>query len=103
MHHATATVAPAPQHMQALQRANQVRLARAELKRSVAEGRRTVRSIILDCPWEAASMTISELLLSQRRWGATRCSRFLAHNAIKETKTVGSLTDRQRVGLAAQI
>jgi len=87
--------------MQALRRANEVRLARAELKRSVAEGRRTVAAIILECPWEAASMTISELLLSQRRWGATRCSRFLANIGMTETKTVGSMTDRQRVALAA--
>ena len=36
---ATAT-APAPQHMRALAQANRVRLARAELKRQVAEGRR---------------------------------------------------------------
>ena len=38
MHDATATMAPArPQHMQALQRANEVRLARAELKRNVGD------------------------------------------------------------------
>ena len=37
MHDATATLAPAPQHMQALRKANVVRLARAELKRSVHE------------------------------------------------------------------
>jgi hypothetical protein len=103
MHDATATLAPAPQHMQALQRANEVRLARAALKRGVAEGRMTVATIILACPWEASSMPIGELLLSQRRWGATRCSRFLADLGITETKTVGSLTDRQRRMLAAMI
>jgi hypothetical protein len=103
MDDATATLAPAPQHMQALRRANEVRLARAELKRSVAEGRKTVGAIILDCPWEAASMTISELLLSQRRWGATRCSKFLQDIGITETKSVGSMTDRQRLALAAMI
>ncbi len=32
----TASAAQAPQHMQALARANRVRLARAELKRSIA-------------------------------------------------------------------
>ena len=35
---ATATMAPAPQHLQALERANAVRLARAELKRRIADG-----------------------------------------------------------------
>jgi hypothetical protein len=103
MHDATATIAPAPQHMQALQRANEVRLARAALKRRVADGRTTVGAVILDCPWEAASMTIAELLLSQRRWGATRCSRLLAESALTETKTVGSMTERQRRALVALI
>ena len=101
MHDATATMAPArPQHMQALQRANEVRLARAELKRQVGEGAATVEDIVLTCPWEAASMTIAELLTSQRRWGTTRCSKFLAGIGVPETKTVGSMTDRQRTLLA---
>jgi hypothetical protein len=103
MHDATAMIAPAPQHMQALQRANEVRLARAALKRSVTDGRTTVRAVILACPWEAASMTIVELLLSQRRWGSTRCSRFLADLGMTETKTVGSMTERQRRVLAAMV
>jgi hypothetical protein len=101
MHDATATIAPAPQHMQALRRANEVRLARAALKRRVAEGRTTVGAVILACPWEAASMTIAELLLSQRRWGATRCTRFLAETGMTETKTVGSMTERQRRALVS--
>ena len=104
MHDATATMAPArPQHMQALQRANEVRLARAELKRNVGEGAITVDEIILTCPWEAASMTIAELLTSQRRWGTTRCRKFLAGIGMPETKTVGSMTERQRTLLAAMI
>lgn len=101
MHDATATMAPAPpQHMQALQRANEVRLARAELKRRVGDGAATVQDIVRACPWEAASMTIAELLTSQRRWGTTRCSRFLAGIGMPETKTVGSMTERQRSLLA---
>lgn len=104
MHDATATMAPArPQHMQALQRANEVRLARAELKRRVGEGAVTVDEVILTCPWEAASMTIAELLTSQRRWGTTRCNKFLAGIGMPETKTVGSMTERQRSLLAALI
>jgi hypothetical protein len=103
MHDATATLAPAPQHMQALEKANVVRLARAELKRSVQDGTTTVGEVVLKCPWEAASMTIAELLLSQRRWGATRCSKFLTGIGMSETKTVGSMTDRQRRALAAMI
>ena len=46
-------------------------------------------------------MTIAELLQSQRRWGATRCSKLLASIGMGETKTVGSMTERQRLALVA--
>jgi len=104
MHDATTTMAPAPpQHMQALQRANEVRLARAELKRNIGLGTLSVAEVIRACPWEAASMTIAELLTSQRRWGATRANKFLSGIGMPETKTVGSMTERQRGLLAAMV
>lgn len=104
MHDASTTMAPAPpQHMQALQRANEVRLARAALKRNIGQGTLAVAEIIVTCPWEAASMTIAELLTSQRRWGTTRASKFLAGIGMPETKTVGSMTERQRNVLAAMV
>jgi hypothetical protein len=99
---ATAT-APAPQHMRALAQANRVRLARAELKRQVGEGECTVAEVVLECPWEAESMTIDDLLMSQRRWGRTRCKRFLSAIQISESKTIGSLTQRQRQELADRL
>jgi hypothetical protein len=89
--------------MRALAQANRVRLARAELKRQVAEGETTVAAIVLSCPWEAESMAIADLLLSQHRWGRTRCRRFLAAIPMTETKTVGSMTERQRHALAARL
>jgi hypothetical protein len=100
---ATATIAPGPQHMRALQRANEVRLARAELKRRITDGEIAAGEVILACPWEAASMTVADLLLSQRRWGHTRCRKFLAGEPMSETKTVGSMTDRQRRALHAML
>jgi hypothetical protein len=101
---AIATVAPAsPQHMRALERANQVRLARAELKRRVAQGEVDVAEVVLDCPWETESMAIGDLLMSQRRWGQTRCRKFLAQIPMSEKKTLGSMTDRQRRTLAASL
>ncbi len=96
-------IAAAPQHLRALQRANEVRLARAELKRRVADGELTASEVVLDAPWEAESMAIADLLMSQRRWGRTRCRRFLASVPLSETKTIGSLTERQRRAVAAQL
>jgi hypothetical protein len=103
MHEATATIAPAPQHMQALRRANEVRLARAELKRRVGDGTTPVKEVIVGIPWESVSMTVIELLLSQRRWGTTRCSKLLAQIQLPEYKTVGAMTERQRMALVAAI
>jgi hypothetical protein len=93
----------APQHMLALDRANRVRLARAELKREITDGSRTVADVILECPWESESMTIADLLMSQHRWGRTRCRRFLAQVPMLETKSIGSMTQRQREHLAARL
>jgi len=53
--------------MRALQRANQVRLARAALKHRVAVGEVEAADVILDCPWEVQSMAVADLLISQRR------------------------------------
>jgi hypothetical protein len=113
---ATATIAPAgrpsgvgepgvggPQYLRALDRANKVRLARADLKRRVATGKTGVAEVILQCPWEADSMSVADLLMSQRRWGASRCRKFLAQVPMSETKTVGTMTDRQRRTLAAML
>jgi len=91
---------PGPQHLQALQRANAVRLARAELKRRVALGEITAAQVIEQSPWEAESMTVSDLLTSQHRWGHTRCRRVLQAVPMSENKTIGSMTDRQRRALA---
>ena len=98
-----ASRAQAPQHMQALARANRVRLARAELKRSIARGETDPSQVVRDCPWETESMTIAELLTSQRRWGRTRARKFLLSLALNENKRLGTLTSRQRALLSAEL
>jgi hypothetical protein len=77
--------------------------ARAELKRRIATGEIDVAEVLLDCRWEADSMAIADLLISQRRWGQTRCRKFLAQLQISEKKTIGSMTDRQRQTLVAML
>ena len=92
-----------PQHMQALAQANRVRLARAALKRSIARGDVGVSEIVTECPWETESMTLAELLTSQRRWGRTRARKFLGALALAENKRIGTLTRRQRLLLASEL
>src|SRR3954469_8375488 len=101
--HAEARMSPGPQHLRALERANAVRLARADLKRRVAEGDISAAEVNLSSPWEAASMTVSDLLTSQKRWGSTRCRKFLQCVLIPENKTIGSMTQRQRLALAEML
>jgi hypothetical protein len=92
-----------PQRMRALERANEIRLARAELKRRIAEGDVSVVEVLLEVPDHAANWAVSDLLMSQRRWGQSRCRKFLWRNRINETKHVGALTERQRRMLADQL
>jgi len=100
---AQTTASAAPQHMRALARANRVRLARAELKRSVARGEVEAAEVIRKCPWETENMTLAELLTSQRRWGRTRARKFLLGLAMSENKRIGTLTQRQRALLSTEL
>ena len=88
------------QHLRALEYANRVRLARAGMKRRIAAGELSAAEVVLSCPWQAQSMSVSDLLMSQKRWGRTRCRRLLISLGIPENKRVGTLTERQRHALA---
>src|SRR5579862_8196663 len=99
----TATVSPAPQRLRALERANAVRLARAELKRRIAEGEAAAAEVILDPPEAALTWAIGELLMRQRRWGTTRCRKFLARHHISLSKKDAAPTERQRRLLAEEL
>ena len=88
------------QHLRALELANRVRLAQADIKRRVADGELSAAEVVLSCPWPAHSMTVSRLLTAQRRWGLARCRRVLVSIGVNENREVGALTERQRRALA---
>ena len=46
---------------------------------------------------------LAALLASQRYWGEHRCRRLLRSVQISETKAVGTMTERERLTLAAAI
>lgn len=102
---AASTAAPVavPQHIRALELANRVRLARAALKREVQAGNKHAQEIVRACPWEAETMSVSELLRSQARWGRTRTRKFLGPLAVNENRQLGRLTLRQREALAGAL
>ena len=97
----TASVGAEQQHLRALEYANRVRLARARMKRKIAAGELPAADVVLTCPWQAHSMSVSDLLMSQKRWGRTRCRRLLVSLGVPENKQIGTLTERQRLALAA--
>jgi len=95
------TPAACPQPLRALQLANRVRRARSELKTRIADGQLSAAEVVLTCPSEIARMPISQLLASQRGWGEVRSRAFLAQAAVREDKSIGSLTERQRQAIAS--
>ena len=99
----TAPIAPQSQRLLALQRANLIRRARAQLKQRIAAGDLSAAEVILDPPTEARRWPLVELLTSQPGWGSATCRQFLAHNDISEIKPIGELTQRQRQLLAARL
>ena len=95
----TSRSGPSPeQRALALERANHVRLARAVLKRRLRAGEVVAAEAILR---GTDTMTVTELLLSQRGWGPRRAAKMLRSVSLSESKTLGSLTERQRLTLAA--
>jgi hypothetical protein len=91
------------QRRRALERANRVRIARSRVKAQVATGELTAAEVILSARWEIERMPVAEVLGSQPLWGAVRSRGFLAGLHIAETKTIGSMTRRQRLATAAAL
>ncbi len=84
------------QRLRALEKANDVRRACAELKRELAAGRITLAQILGDPPPCARTAKVRELLLAVPKIGPAKVHRGLAHCRIADTKTVTGLSDRQR-------
>lgn len=93
-----------PQHIASLERANEVRLDRAKLKREIGANDRVLLRV-LDTPPECVmTASIMELLKSQRRWGATRSRKLLYRcGGIPEGHMIKDLTTRQRQAIAAEL
>jgi hypothetical protein len=97
----TTPAAASPQPLRALELANRVRRARAELKTRIGDGQLSAAQAILTCPPELASMPVGQLLSSQHGWGDVRSRAVLARAAVREDKSIGSLTGGQRRAIAS--
>jgi hypothetical protein len=87
------------QRERALAKANEVRLARARLKRDLTAGRIELARVLNDPPPCAQTAKLRDLLLAVPKIGPARVNRTLAHCRIADSKTIAGLSDRQRAVL----
>jgi len=87
------------QRWEALKRANEIRAARARLKRNISKGSTDPAVLILDPPSEIHTAKVVDLLLAIPNLGRVRTGRALNRAGIPSSETVGGLNARQRRNL----
>ena len=100
------TVAPdrsLQQRMDALKNANRIRTYRSNLKKDLKAGRQDILDIMLQPPEELETMKIFDLLLALPKFGRVKANKMLQSSRISPSKTVGGLSQRQRVELSTTI
>ena len=93
---ATAPERSLNQRMDALARANQIRIQRAQLKRDLKAGRRSIHKLLLEPPEYVETAKVFDMLLAVPKYGRVKVNKILAHCRIAPSKTVGGLSERQR-------
>ena len=79
--------------MDALKRANDIRTARAKLKKDLKANRANIQTVLLDPP---------EYVLTAK-YGRVKANRILNQCRISPSKTIGGLSERQRAELISQL
>jgi hypothetical protein len=97
----TKTQAHAPhrsfdQRMDALKRANDVRVKRAKLKKDLKDGKVKIEQILDKPPEYVSTAKVIDILMAVPKFGRVKATRFLNTCKISPSKTVGGLSDRQR-------
>ena len=87
------------QRLRALQLANEIRSARAQLKKDLASGRIELAQILARPPECVRTARVRDVLLALPKIGSVKAGRILADCGIAHSKTLGSLTERQRTEL----
>jgi hypothetical protein len=87
--------------MEALKRANDIRVRRAQLKKDLKDGRVQVDEILGDPPEYVETAKVFDILMAVPKFGRVKAARFLNQCRISQSKTVGGLSERQRTELIA--
>jgi len=91
------------QRLAALAKANDVREARARLKRELQAGERSLAHTLKQPPQYIYNMRIGELMTAPRGFGTVRATKLLAGCAIAYSRRIGSLSERQRIVVAEAV
>ena len=84
------------QRMDALRRANDIRVKRAQLKKDLKLGQLRIDEILRDPPEYVSTAKVFDMLMAVPKFGRVKAARFLNQCRISQSKTVGGLSDRQR-------
>lgn len=84
------------QRMEALQRANDVRTRRAQLKRDLKAGRQPIHELLRHPPEFVETAKVFDLLLAVPKYGRVKVNKILSTCRISPSKTIGGLSERQR-------
>jgi hypothetical protein len=84
------------QRMEALQRANDIRSRRAQLKRDLKAGRQPIHELLLNPPDYLQTAKVFDLLLAVPKYGRVKANKILSQCRISPSKTLGGLSERQR-------
>jgi hypothetical protein len=85
--------------MEALKRANDIRVRRAQLKKDLKDGRVRIESILVKPPEYVETAKVFDILMAVPKFGRVKAARFLNQCRISQSKTVGGLSERQRAEL----
>ena len=96
---AQAPVRSLDQRMEALQRANHIRVRRAQLKKDLKDGRAQIEEILMDPPDWVSTAKVFDMLMAVPKFGRVKAARLLNQCRISQSKTVGGLSERQRAEL----
>lgn len=89
--------------MDALARANKIRSARAQLKRDLKAGRKSIHDLLLEPPEFIETAKVFELLQAVPKYGRVKVNKVLGICRISPSKTIGGLSQRQRAELVSQL
>jgi hypothetical protein len=87
------------QRMEALKRANEIRVRRAQLKRDLKSGDVQIEKILSNPPGYVETAKVFDMLMAVPKFGRVKAARFLNQCRISQSKTVGGLSERQRAEL----